>query len=102
MDRKNDKLWLGAVIGLVVPFVGYALLLVVYEQLETVGWLTDQGFAFNFRQRTTAIIAIALNLIPLTYFRRHRAGRAVNGVIYLTMAYALAWFFLFGQALLNQ
>ena len=101
MNWPYDKLWVGLVAGLVVPFVGYALFLVFFEQLEAAGWLSDQGFSFNFRERTTAILAVALNLLPLTIFRRRRANEAIRGLVMITMGYALVWFFLFGRALLN-
>ena len=37
MNPRYDKLWVGIVAGLVVPFVGYALLLVLFEQLDASG-----------------------------------------------------------------
>ncbi|MCB0637249.1 MAG: hypothetical protein KDC54_11560 [Lewinella sp.] len=100
MNPRYDKLWVGIVAGLVVPFVGYALLLVLFEQLDASGAASSDGFSFNFRERTTALLAIALNLIPLSVFQRQRMGYAIRGVVAMTLLYAIVWFIFFGRELL--
>lgn len=100
MNPRYDKLWVGLVLGLLVPFVGYALLLVLFEQLDASGAASGEGFSFNFRERTTALLAIALNLIPLSVFQRQRMGHAIRGVVTMTLVYAVIWFIQFGRELL--
>ncbi len=87
----QNKFWLGGLIGLIVPFVGYALLLTIYDQLDNLGWTSSVGFSQNFRVRTLAVIAICLNLIPLNIFQRRRFQELVRGIAVATVLYAVAW-----------
>jgi hypothetical protein len=100
MRYKYDKLWIGLVAGLVVPFVGYALLLMVLEQLGAVESFRDARLNFDFRVRTIAILALALNLLPLRVFRRNRANAGIRGLVLATFLYAGLWFYYFGRELL--
>lgn len=93
----QNKLWIGLLIGLLVPFVGYALLLTIYDQLDAMGWTSSIGFSANFRVRTLGVIAICLNLIPLNLFQRRRFGEAVRGIAVMTVIYAIAWVIYFGN-----
>lgn len=98
--RNRDNLLSGLLIGLLVPFVGYALLLVIYEQLEAAGALSSSGFTVNFRQRTVALVAICLNLIPLSYFQRRYMNRSLRGLVLATLVLGLIWFWYYGRQLL--
>jgi hypothetical protein len=100
MNPRYDKLWVGLLTGLLAPFVGYALLLILFEQLDATGAASSEGFSFNFRERTTSLLAIALNLIPLSIFQRQRMGYAIRGVVSMTLLYAVVWFIFFGKELL--
>ncbi|MBK7872874.1 MAG: hypothetical protein IPJ74_20480 [Saprospiraceae bacterium] len=93
----QNKLWIGLLIGLLVPFVGYALLLTIYDQFDAMGWTSSIGFSANFRVRTLGVIAICLNLIPLNLFQRRRFGEAVRGIAVMTVIYAIAWVIYFGN-----
>ncbi len=94
----QNKLWIGLLIGLLLPFVGYALLLTVYDQLDAMGWTSSIGFSANFRVRTLGVIAICLNLIPLNIFQRRRFGETVRGIAVMTVLYAIGWVLYFGNA----
>lgn len=98
--RTRDNLLFGLAIGLAVPFVGYALLLVIYEQLEAAGALSSSGFSVNFRQRTVALVAICLNLVPLSYFQRRYMTRSLRGLVLATLVLGVGWFWYFGRQLL--
>lgn len=99
MIFNQNKLWIGLVIGLVVPFVGYALLLTIYDQLDAMGATSSIGFSDNFRQRTLGVIAICLNLIPLNIFQRKRFGESVRGMAIVTVLYAVGWVIYFGSSI---
>lgn len=94
----QNKLWIGLLIGLLLPFVGYALLLTVYDQLDAMGWTSSIGFSANFRVRTLGVIAICLNLIPLNIFQRRRFGETMRGIALMTVLYAIGWVLYFGNA----
>lgn len=53
-----------------------------------------------FRERTTGIIAICLNLIPLNAFQKRRAINSMRGVVLATVLYVIAWVVYFGKFIL--
>lgn len=96
MVPKNDNLLLGLVVALLVPIIAYFLLL----QLQ--GMIAEgAGRAISFEQRTVALVAICLNVIPLNYFRKVYRHRSLRGLATGTMILAMAWFFYFGRDLLG-
>lgn len=98
---KNDKIWIGALAGLVVPFVGYALILLFLEQLGSIESLANNRLNFDFKARTLGLLALALNLLlPMQYFRKQRATKAMRGVLLATLFYGAIWVFYFGRQLL--
>jgi amino acid permease len=99
MMNRNTIL-IGLLVGLVLPFVGYAILLMIYDGLEAAGLLSGVGFSSNFRQRTLGIVAVCLNLIPLNYFQKRRMTQAMRGLVGATIVYAVGWFVYFGVKLL--
>ncbi len=95
MVSNNDKLWIGLLAGLVIPFLGYFL------ALQANGWIAsaiDRPFAF--KESTVALIGICLNMLPLGYFRRRMLGRALQGTLVITMVLAIAWFVKYGTGIL--
>ncbi len=98
---QKNALWIGLVMGLVIPFVGYALLLTIYEQLENMGWISNSGLSSNFRERTLAIIAICLNAIPLNFFQRYHSLDSMRGLVIPTALYAIGWLLYFGKGLVD-
>ena len=98
MFDKN-ALWIGLVLGLVIPFVGYALLLTLFEQLDAAGFLSGEGFSQNFRQRTIAIVALCLNVFPFNYFYKKRQLNTMRGIAVVTVLYGIAWVVYFGKEL---
>ncbi len=93
----QNKLWIGLLIGLLLPFVGYAILLTIYDQLDAMGWTSSIGFSANFRVRTLGVIAICLNLIPINIFQRRRFSEVVRGIAIMTVLYAIGWVVYFGS-----
>jgi hypothetical protein len=96
---NQNKLYIGLILGTAIPFVGFALLLEVFDQLDKLGLLSGEGFAANFRQRTTALIAICLNLIPFQLYNRLKYTQSMRGVALPTVFYGILWFVWFGKEL---
>lgn len=92
---ERDNLWIGLIIGLVVPFVGFAVLLAVVEQLEALGIMEDEGFSGSFRQRTNSVVAICLNIITVNLFQRNKATNSVRGIVLATITLVAIWVFYF-------
>jgi len=98
---NRNAIWIGLALGLAIPFVGYALLLTLFEQLDAAGVLSSKGFSANFRQRTLTIVALCLNIIPFNYFYKQRHTNSMRGIAIITVVYAAAWVIYFGNELLG-
>jgi hypothetical protein len=99
MFNKNDVLP-GLLLGILLPLAGFAILYQLFNLLELWGAASGTGLSSNFRERTLAILAIALNLIPLNIYRNRRWESAMRGVVIATGILSLAWVFRFGIQLL--
>lgn len=96
----KNKIWFGIVVGLILPFVGYTVFLSIFDGLEAaeiIGGASD--VSPQFRQRTSGILAIALNLIPLNIFQKRRFDTATRGLVLPTIAYAVFWVIYFSDYL---
>ncbi|KAA3622087.1 MAG: hypothetical protein DWQ02_26685 [Bacteroidetes bacterium] len=96
----KNKLWVGIVSGLVLPFVGYAIFLSIFDALEAaeiIGGASD--VSPQFRQRTSGILAIALNLIPMNIFQKRKFDTATRGLVLPTIGYAVFWVIYFSDYL---
>ncbi len=99
---RNDRgnIWIGLFTGLVLPLAGYALIWLILQSLEPLGLVSSEGFAPNFRERTAAVLAICLNLIPFNRWQQQRKMQSVRGVAVMTVLYALGWMIFFGRQIL--
>mgnify|MGYP006310433885 CR=1 FL=1 len=98
---NRNAIWVGLVLGLVIPFVGYALLLTLFEQLDAADLLSSKGFSPNFRQRPLSIVALCLNILPFNLFYKRRHLHSMRGIAIVTVGYAVAWVVYFGNELLG-
>lgn len=96
MVPNNDKLWIGLLVALIVPTIAYFLL----EQLQDM-IATGSRTAFAFKDRTRALVAICLNVVPLNFFRKTYRNRGLRGLAVGTMLLAAVWFFYYGRDLLG-
>ncbi|MFN0034915.1 MAG: hypothetical protein ACKVUS_07610 [Saprospiraceae bacterium] len=96
---QRDEIWVGLLYGLLLPAAGFLLLYNVFSVLEIKGAASGAGFSENFRERTLAVVAIALNLFALNRFRRRRWDRAMRGVVIATSLLASVWLFRYGLKL---
>lgn len=99
MIKFPNHLLTGIAIGLVVPFVGYALLMIFFEQLDKFSLLNGEGFSATFRPRTQMAVAICLNVLTLQFFKGWQNEKIVRGIILATLGYVLAWVYKFGMGL---
>ena len=99
-NQPNDKIIIGLLLGIAIPFVSYALLLELYDQLDSGGVISDVGMSETFRKRTIALLAVCMNLIPFTYFSRTYRFNSMRGIIFPTVAYAIGWLIYFREGIL--
>lgn len=101
MIWNKNAIWVGALVGLVVPFVGYAVLLTIFDGLDRMG-ITDQiGLAENFRSRTLSLVAICLNVFVMNYYNRLRHTQSMRGVVIAVLISAGVWLYLYGSYLIS-
>ena len=99
---QKDSLPLGLLIGLLVPFVGYAVLLELYDQLASSQVISDIGMTESFRSRTIALLALCFNLIPFSLYNKNRCYNTMRGMVFPTVILAIVWFFYFQSGLLGS
>lgn len=97
---NRNEIWVGLIFGFLLPAFSFLILYQIFSLLELKGAASGTGFSANFRERTLAIVAIALNLIPLNIFRRRRWDLSMRGVVIATGVLAVAWVIRYGLALL--
>ena len=100
MKFGANTILLGVVIGLIVPFVGYAILLSIYDWMDAQGYISDVGMSPSFRERTLALLALCFNLIPFIIFNRQWQAQSMRGLIFPTILYAILWVIFFSQDIL--
>ena len=99
--EKYDKLWIGIIAGLLLPVFWYIVLQNLYDGIETMGWLGDGYIPSEFRQRTSALVGICLNILPLQVFKARRMDRAMRGVVFPTVLLVVVWLYFFGSAVID-
>ncbi|HOY05276.1 MAG TPA: hypothetical protein PLO67_07735 [Saprospiraceae bacterium] len=98
MEKRNN-IWFGLITGILLPVLSFVLLYQIFSIMEKLGWVSDKGFSTNFRERTLAVVAIAVNLPLLNLFRRRRWDLAMRGVVIATTALAFGWVIFYGLKL---
>ncbi len=98
MFQKNE-IWVGLLVGLLLPTMGYILLYEIFNLLESRGAASGAGFSVNFRERTVGIVAIALNVIPLNLYQKRRWELSMRGVVIATSLLAVVWVVVYGLKL---
>lgn len=99
MPQKN-AIWVGLLLGLLVPFVAYALLLTIFEQLEMTGIVSREGLSPQFRERTLSVVAIGLNVFIFNYYARRRFFvNTMRGMVIATVICVGVWAAIFWKNL---
>ena len=101
MLEKNSIL-IGLFIGLAVPLVGFATFKMLTEQLYNLEFLDAETRTIHIRERTLAILAICLNLIPFNLFQKRRAEASMRGMMLSTLVYVLLWLYFFSNTIFQN
>lgn len=97
--RPKDHYWKGLVAGFLIPFIGYAVLLLLYDKLDDWGVISDLGFSPTFRERTLALIAMCLLIIPANYFKKNYMTNAIRGLSIPLILFVVLWIYMYGGGL---
>ncbi len=96
--RKYDKELTGVLVGAAFPLIWYFLLLQLFTGMEAMEWIPAQDPLSDFRQRTSALVAICLNIVPLQIFKVQYMDRAMRGIVFPTVILVGLWLYLFGDS----
>jgi len=92
----RNEIWVGLLFGLLLPLCSFVLLFEVFNLLESRGAASGIGLSTDFRERTLAIVSIALNLIPMNIYQKRRWDRSMRGVVISTALLAFVWVIRYG------
>lgn len=98
-DKNN--VFIGLAIGIILPLIAFTSLYFLFGQLESAGMASGRGFSSSFRQRTLAIVAICLNVIPFNIFQKRRFTQSMRGLSVATVMYAIIWVVYYGKEIMN-
>ncbi|MCB0685771.1 MAG: hypothetical protein KDC53_04580 [Saprospiraceae bacterium] len=98
--QKYDKIWFGILVGFLFPIFWYFILLSLFNSMETMGWLEPGRVAMDFRQRTSALVGLCLNMLPLQVFNTQNMGNAMRGMVFPTVILVAVWLYFFGASVL--
>ncbi|RMD99308.1 MAG: hypothetical protein D6816_15125 [Bacteroidetes bacterium] len=96
--ERNSKM-LGFLLGLALPVVAFGLLYLIFEGLQSLDWVSTEGFRPKFRERTLSIIAIGLNALLLNYYQKRRATETMRGIAIITFVFVIIWLAAFSKYL---
>jgi hypothetical protein len=87
----RNKVWIGVLFGLAIPFVGLAVIQLLLESIDQWVLPEGRGIADAFRRRTLYLLALTLNIIPFRIFNRQRKIQLMRGMVISTAFYAILW-----------
>lgn len=86
---KKDALLTGILMGIALPIVAYAIIMIVFEQLDHL----DTTAIISIRPRTHALLAIASNIILVQIAQKKRWNASLKGVIFSTIILSGIWLY---------
>lgn len=98
---KQNRIVIGLIIGLLAPFVAYAVIISIYEMGDSQGWFDGSSTTQHFRARTQGLFAIAANLITINIFRRKKHENSMRGVVIATAIYIFIWIAMYAGTFFN-
>ena len=102
MDLKSNSIKNGIIIGLVLPFLGFWLWKGFFELFTMAGIMDPTGFSEDWRQRTFALLAICMNIIPFQRNQKKRHDETMRGLIFPTVMYVIIWVVFFRESIFGQ
>ncbi len=97
MFNRNHIL-AGIILGIITPILGYFLIDAIFKLLNELGIMDPDGFSFTWRERTTSLLAICMNLIPFQLYKLKRFDNAMRGLIFPTIIMVAYWVYHFRHA----
>lgn len=91
---------LGFILGLVLPMLAFGILYLLFQGLQSLNWVSTEGFRPMFRERTLSMISIGLNALLLNYYQKLRATETMRGIVVVTFLLIAIWLAVFSKYLI--
>ena len=85
---KKDSFLVALLAGFCVPVIGYAIIMIVFEQLNNI----DSTSLTAIRPNTHALLAIAFNIILIQIAKKRQWNDSIRGIVFATIILAGIWF----------
>lgn len=99
--KPKDRYWKGLIAGFGFPFVGFAVLLMIYDQLDAMGFVSDIGLSADFRERTLSLVAICTIIIPANYFKKNYMTESLRGITIPLVVFVAIWLYMYAGGLFS-
>ena len=100
MNNFLSSIWFGLILGLLIPIIGSAIVMMIFEQLAKMNIMhTIDGVLSVGRLRSVYLFGIVFNLIPFQYFKRKNQEKVMNGIVIMTIILAAVWIIYFSKTL---
>jgi hypothetical protein len=100
MFYQRNHVLVGLVIGLMIPIVGYALLLSLLEIIDANAGFSQVQLASAIKPKTLALLSICIDILIMQYYRKMRAEESMRGVFIAVGVLAVTWIAKFWEQLL--
>ena len=102
MNFKQNNIKIGIMQGLLLPFLGYWLWKGIFGLLTLVQVMDPTGFSESWRERTFALLAICMNIIPFQYHQKNRNDDTMRGLVFPTVMFVVIWVVVFREDIFGQ
>jgi len=101
MGYRNN-VFFGLALGIVVPLIGYVFWNSFFSVLMSAELLSSEEYAIANRERTIALLAICMNIIPLQVYSKRRCDQTIRGLTLPIVVLIGVWiYFYMGNILEN-
>lgn len=80
--------------------LAFGILYLLFQGLQSLNWVSTEGFRPMFRERTLSMISIGLNALLLNYYQKLRATETMRGIVVVTFLLIAIWLAVFSKYLI--
>jgi hypothetical protein len=91
MFYDKDNVFISLLIGLALPIIAYATLLVGMETYDTYGGMTQIKLVEAIKPRTLQIVSLCINVFMMRWYQRKRYDNSMRGIFIAIGIYAVIW-----------
>jgi hypothetical protein len=96
MFYDRNHLFIGLLIGICMPIIAYATILLLAETWDTYGPLVQVKLSEAIKPRTLALVALCINVFIMRWYQRRRYEDSMRGVFIAVGIGAIAWIVRYG------